>query len=141
MDYRTEQMAAQLHSVSMRMLRMLRREDEEAGMSASRLSALSVIVFAGPLSLNDLSNAEHVRAPTMSRIVEHLVQDGLVTREPDPKDRRSIRIAATPAGRALLDDGRAQRVKAIGGRLQKLADSERRALHRGLELMERLTRI
>jgi DNA-binding MarR family transcriptional regulator len=141
MDYRTEQMAAQLHSVSMRMLRVLRREDEEAGMSASRLSALSVIAFAGPISLADLAAAEHVRPPTMSRIVENLVQDGLVTREVDSADRRMVRIAATTAGRELLDDGRARRVKAIGGRLQKLAESERRALHRGLELMERITRI
>ena len=134
-------MAAQVHSVSMRMLRMLRREDEEAGMSASRLSALSLIVFAGPLSLNALSDAEHVRAPTMSRIVEHLVKDGLVTREADPADRRSVKIAATDAGRALLDEGRARRVQAIGTRLKKLADSERRALYRGMELMERLVRI
>ena len=141
MDYRTEQMAAQLHSVSMRMLRVLRREDEEAGMSASRLSALSVIVFAGPLSLAELAEAEHVRAPTMSRIVENLVQDALVTREADPTDRRMVRIAATDAGRALLDEGRDRRVKAICGRLGKLADSERRALYRGLELMERITRI
>ncbi len=141
MDYRTEQMAAQLHSVSMRMLRVLRREDEESGVSASRLSALSVVVFAGPISLADLAAAEHVRAPTMSRIVEHLVQDGLVTRDTDPSDRRMVCIAATPAGRALLDEGRAQRVKAISGRLGKLADSERRALYRGLELMERITRI
>jgi DNA-binding MarR family transcriptional regulator len=141
MDYRTEQMAAQLHSVSMRMLRVLRREDEEAGMSASRLSALSVIVFAGPISLADLAEAEHVRPPTMSRIVENLVQDGLVTRDADPADRRMVRIAATEAGRALLDEGRARRVQAIIGRLGKLADSERRALYRGLELMERITRI
>ncbi len=141
MNYRTEQMAAQLHSVSMRMLRVLRREDEEAGMSASRLSALSVIVFAGPISLADLAAAEHVRPPTMSRIVENLVQDGLVTRDTDPADRRMVRIAATDAGRTMLDDGRARRVHAISGRLEKLADSERRALSRGLELMERITRI
>ena len=141
MNYRTEQMAAQLHSVSMRMLRVLRREDEESGMSASRLSALSVIVFAGPISLADLAAAEHVRPPTMSRIVENLVQDGLVTRDTDPSDRRMVQIAATDAGRAMLDDGRARRVSVIGGRLEKLADSERRALYRGLELMERITRI
>ena len=141
MNYRTEQMAAQLHSVSMRMLRVLRREDEEAGMSASRLSALSVIVFAGPISLADLAAAEHVRPPTMSRIVENLVQDGLVTRDTDPGDRRMVQIAATDAGRTMLDDGRARRVHAISGRLEKLADSERRALSRGLELMERITRI
>lgn len=141
MNYRTEQMAAQLHSVSMRMLRVLRREDEESGMSASRLSALSVIVFAGPVSLADLAAAEHVRPPTMSRIVENLVQDGLVTRDTDPSDRRMVQIAATDTGRAMLDDGRARRVSVIGGRLEKLADSERRALYRGLELMERITRI
>jgi hypothetical protein len=41
----------------------------------------------------------------------------------------------------MLDDGRARRVHAISGRLEKLADSERRALSRGLELMERITRI
>ena len=52
-----------------------------------------------------------------------------------------LRIAATEAGRALLDEGRARRVRAISGRLGKLADSERRALCRGVELMERLTRI
>jgi DNA-binding MarR family transcriptional regulator len=110
-------------------------------MSASRLSALSVIVFAGPISLADLAAAEHVRPPTMSRIVENLVQDGLVTRDTDPGDRRMVQIAATDAGRTMLDDGRARRVHAISGRLEKLADSERRALSRGLELMERITRI
>lgn len=133
-------MAATLHASAIRLLRTLRREDRETGISAPRLSALSVIVFAGPLSLADLAAAEEVRSPTMSRIVEGLVRDGLATREPDPANRRMVRIAATDEGRRRLEAGRARRVKALAARLRYLADSERRALARGAEILERVVK-
>jgi|SRR5215217_3909065 len=136
----TEETAARLHSAAIRLLRLVRREDDASGLSAPRLSALSVIVFAGPLSLAALAAEEQVRAPTMTRIVDALVAGGLVTRETDPGDRRMVRISATPAGKAVLDEGRRRRVTAIGRRLAALAESERRALERGVELIERLTR-
>ena len=82
--------AARLHSTAIRLLRTLRREDDGSGLSAPRLSALSVIVYAGPLSLAALAEAEQVKPPTMSRIVEALVARGLVTREAKPGDRRSV---------------------------------------------------
>ena len=44
---------------------------------------------------------------------------GLATREPVPDDRRSVRIEATAAGIALLDEGRARRVGALVGRLER----------------------
>jgi DNA-binding MarR family transcriptional regulator len=139
-DERTEEVAARLHSVAIRLLRMARRQDDKSGLSAPRLSALSVVVFAGPLSLAELAAEEQVRAPTMTRIVEALVQSGLVTREADPRDRRMVRIAATEAGRTLLLEGRRRRVRALAARLAGLADSERRALERGVDLIERVTR-
>jgi DNA-binding MarR family transcriptional regulator len=132
--------AARLHSTAIRLLRTLRREDDGSGLSAPRLSALSVIVHAGPLSLAGLAEAEQVKPPTMSRIVEALVTRGLVTREAKPGDRRSVRISATEEGFRLLDAGRERRVHALIGRLQKLADSERRALARGVEILERIAR-
>ena len=140
MDDELNLMAANLHSVSIRLLRMLRREDDGTGLSAPRLSALSVIVFAGPLSLAELAAAEQVRPPTMSRIVEALVEDGLVTRETTPGDRRSVRISVTEKGRRLMDAGRERRVQALSERLVGLAQSERRALGRGVELLERILR-
>ncbi|HYJ31251.1 MAG TPA: MarR family transcriptional regulator [Allosphingosinicella sp.] len=139
-DRRTEELAARLHSAAIRLLRMVRRQDDASGLSAPRLSALSVVVFAGPLSLAELAAEEQVRAPTMTRIVEALVQAGLITRETDPRDRRMVRISATDAGRSLLDAGRRRRVRAITERLSRLAESERRAFERGVELLERLTR-
>jgi len=139
-DARSEEVAARLHSAAIRMLRLLRREDEEAGMSGPRLSALSVIVFAGPISLAELAAAEQVRAPTMSRVVDALVKTGLVTRTTHATDRRMVRIAATDEGRRLLEAGRERRVRALTQRLGKLAESEHRALARGVEILERVVR-
>jgi DNA-binding MarR family transcriptional regulator len=135
-----KEIATRLHSASIGLLRSLRREDDASGLSAPRLSALSVIVFAGPLSLGALASAEQVRPPTMSRIVDALVDAGLVTRETRAEDRRSVRIAATEQGVALMEAGRDRRVRLLAGRLAALADSEIRALGRGLELLERVTR-
>ena len=136
----TEQVAARLHSASIRLLRLLRREDDSSGLSAPRLSALSVLVFAGPQSLAELAAAEQVRPPTMSRIVDGLVEAGLVTRDVKPGDRRSVRIAATEEGRRLLEAGRERRVRALTARLARLAESERRALTRGVEILEQVVR-
>lgn len=132
--------AARVHSTAIRLLRTLRREDDGSGLSAPRLSALSVIVFGGPMSLAELASAEQVKPPTMSRIVDALVERGLVTRIAKPGDRRSVEIAATGEGIQLLEAGRERRVGALVARLRKLADSERRALARGVEILERVAR-
>src|SRR5688572_22556646 len=134
------EVATRLHAASIRLLRTLRREDDGSGLSAPRLSALSVIAFSGPLSLAELAAAEQVRPPTMSRIVDALVGDGLVTRDADPADRRSVRIAATTEGRRLMKAGRERRVRALVERLRRLADSERRALARGVDIFEQVVR-
>ena len=135
-----QDVATRLHAASIRLLRALRREDDGSGLSAPRLSALSVVAFGGPLSLAELAAAEQVRPPTMSRIVDYLVGEALVTRETAPGDRRSVRIAATDKGRRLMEAGRERRVRALVERLVTLAPSERRALARGVEVLERVTR-
>jgi DNA-binding MarR family transcriptional regulator len=139
-DERTVEMATRLHAAAVRLLRLLRRQDEATGLSGPRLSALSVLVFGGPMSLAELAAAEQVKAPTMSRLVEALVREGLATREPDPANRRMVSIAATPQGVRLLEAGRRRRVQALTERLARLAESEQRALARAIELLERVVR-
>src|SRR5919199_1876113 len=78
--------ADRLHSAAIHLLRRLRKVDEASGLSAPRLSALSVLVFAGPRTLGELAAAEQVRPPTMTRLVRALERSGLVTREHDPDD-------------------------------------------------------
>ncbi len=139
-DDQLQDMATGLHSAAIRLLRMVRAEDGTTGISPPRLSALSVLVFGGPASLAELAGAEGVKAPTMSRIVEGLVKEGLATREADPANRRKVRIAATEEGRRRLEAGRERRVRALRERLRRLADSEQRALARGVEVLGRALR-
>ena len=131
-----EVIADRLHSAAIHLLRRLRREDATTGLSAPRLSALSVIVFGGPLTLGELANAEQVRPPTMTRLVSALEDEGLVTREADPDDKRLTRIRATPKGRALLFRGRARRVAALTAEVRALEPDERAKLTRALEILD-----
>ena len=136
----TGRVADRLHSAAIHLLRALRKVDEETGLSAPRLSALSVVVFAGPLTLGALAAAEGVRPPTMTRIVTGLEEDGLLTRRGDPDDARLTRIAATARGRALLARGRARRAELLEGRLSELSDAELATLGRAADLLEGIAR-
>lgn len=134
------ELADRLHSAAIHLLRGVRREDAAAGLPPAQLSALSVVVFGGPLPLGRLAEAEQVRSPTMSRIVASLAAAGLVTREPVPDDGRSTLIAATSAGRSVLTEGRRRRVRLLEARLGGLDDDERAALERALSALERVSR-
>ena len=131
-----ERTADRLHSAAIHLLRKLRREDSNTGLSAPRLSALSVVVFGGPLTLGDLANAEQVRPPTMTRLVSGLEDDGFVTREPDPQDGRLTRIHATAKGRSLMMKGRARRVAALAAELRALDGQDREVVGRAVEILQ-----
>src|ERR687886_968937 len=90
--------ADRFHSAAIHALRHVRREDPASGLSAARLSALSVLVFGGPRTLGELAAAEHVRPATMTRIVQALEREGLVRRQADPDDGRVTRLHATAKG-------------------------------------------
>jgi DNA-binding MarR family transcriptional regulator len=135
-----ETVADRLHSAAIHLLRRLRREDDASGLSAPRLSALSVIVFGGPITLGALAAAEQVRPPTMTRLVQSLEQDGLVTREAVAGDARAVMIRATPRGAKLLGEGRTRRVKRLATDLAALEAAELHLLARAAVLLERVTR-
>ena len=132
--------ADRLHSAAIHLLRGLRRVDDETGLSAPRLSALSVVVFAGPLTLGELASAEGVRPPTMTRLVTGLEGDGLVVRRGDPADARLTRVVATARGRAVLARGRARRAQLLEERLARLSDRELDALGEASDLIEAIAR-
>jgi DNA-binding MarR family transcriptional regulator len=108
-------------------------------LSSPRLSALSVIVFAGPLTLGALAEAEQVRRPTMSRVVADLERDGFVAREPNPADGRAPLLRATPAGALLIAEGRSRRTTVLAGKLAALPAADLATLERAAAILERLT--
>lgn len=137
---RVEAVADRLHSTAIHLLRRLRRADAEAGLGAAQLSALSVVVFGGPLTLGELAAAEQVRPPTITRLVRGLEAAGLVTREPDPSDGRVVRVRATPQGERILAEGRQRRVRLLTERFRTLGAPELETLERAADLLEHLLR-
>lgn len=131
-------MADRLHSAAIHLVRRLRVEDEALGISAPRLSALSVLVFGGPLRIGELAEAEQVEPPTMTRLVDAMARDGYVERVPDPDDRRAVIVRATPKGSRALKRGRARRVAALMSGLRALSPAELDALARGVDVLERV---
>jgi DNA-binding MarR family transcriptional regulator len=135
-----ERVADRLHSAAIHLLRALRRVDPGTGVSGARLSALSVVVYAGPLTHRQLADAEQVRGPTMTAIVRRLEEAGLVTREVDPADRRIVRVRATADGVRVLERGRALRLQLLSDRLRALPPDDLAILDRAADLIERTVR-
>jgi DNA-binding MarR family transcriptional regulator len=134
-DARARALADQLHSAAIHLLRQLRKEDDASGLSAPRLSALSVVVFGGPVTLGQLAAAEQVKPPTMTRIVTGLEKEGLVRRIGDAHDGRLTRIQATAKGQRVLAAGRARRVERLAAAVTQLGGAELAELSRGVQLL------
>src|SRR6201982_1258154 len=107
------ELADRLHSAAIHLLRSVRKQDPASGEGPARLSALSVLVFGGPVTLGQLAAAEQVKPPTMTRIVTGLEGSGLAERVDDAEDARRVRIRATPKGVRLLQKARRRRIGSL----------------------------
>jgi DNA-binding MarR family transcriptional regulator len=128
--------ADKFHSAAIHALRHVRRDDPASGLSAARLSALSVLVFGGSRTLGELAAAEHVRPATMTRIVQALEEDGLVRREAVPSDGRVVRLHATAKGERVMWRGRERRVERLAALLDRLSPSEIAHIRKAADLVE-----
>ena len=131
-------LAARLRLAVTRLARRLRQE-AEAGVTPSMLSALSSAERKGSLTMRDLCHAEQVQPPTMTRIVAALVEAGLVVREQDPADGRVAWVTVTTVGRRLLERSRRRKEAYLAKSLRSLEPEELRTLEAAAEILERLT--
>ncbi len=129
------QTANMLHSAALRLLRRARTADAEMDLDGPRASALSVLVFGGPLSIGRLATIEQVSAPAITKTVSALEADGLVERLRSDADRRVVVVRATSRGRAVLERGRAARVRVVAALLDGLSERDRRALDRAVQIV------
>jgi len=91
-------------------------------------SVLNHLERLGPCSQNELAQAIAQHPTGLSRLLEELDADGLVTRQRDPADRRRVRVDATRRGRALLAGGRPAVTAAVEQALHPLLPAERESL-------------
>ncbi len=134
-------LADALHSAAIHLLRQVRAQDRNSGIGPAQLSALSVLVFGGSMSLRRLAAMEQVKPPTMVRIVRGLVERGLVVTGADASDARKISISATRRGRSLMQRARTRRVQALADMLAQRSEAELQHLRRAVDVLRSLTGI
>lgn len=130
------EIADRLHSAAIHLLRYARKQDVLSREGPARLSALSVLVFSGPMTLGQLASAEQVKPPTMSRIVAGLKRSGLAKIHSDSRDARRIRVSVTTKGERLLQEARWKRILALTEVLSGLNDGELSVLREAAKIIE-----
>jgi DNA-binding MarR family transcriptional regulator len=119
--------------------RFVRRLRAEPGPSVGRLAVLGRLDRDGPSSISDLASLERMRPQSMAQIVHDLEAIGLVSRRPDPADRRRAFVELTAAGLDLLLTTRAGRETWLTDVLERELDpGERALLHDALQLLDRI---
>lgn len=121
-------LAHDLRTAVLRLARRIRAARVDTSLSLSQLSALGVLDAYGPMSAGDLAGLESVQPPTMTKVVAALTERGFVSREPDPLDKRAVRLAVTEAGHAVIDAERRARDAWLRERLDRLDPSAKDVL-------------
>lgn len=103
----------------------------------SQRKLMGAIEARTPATLGDVANAVGRGAPAVSRAVETLVQAGLVERTHDPANRRRLALRLSDHGRSRLHSEPPAHGQFAAG-LERLAQSELRAIERAIEILERL---
>lgn len=114
------------------------RTDAGVGPTPSQVSALATIERHGPIRIGDLAARERVTAPTMTRVVAVLEQQGHVKRTADPVDGRSWLIALSESGRSLLATINRDRTRYLAVQLTALDQDQHGLLEAALPVLETL---
>ncbi len=131
------EVASRLRSSVNRLQRRLRQESL-GGLSPAQASALGSARRLGAPTLGELAAIEQVQPPSMTRIVANLADAGMVTREVDPSDRRSVRVRVTPEGELALERMRTVKDAFLVRRLGELGPDEQRQAAELVALLEHL---
>jgi len=131
-------LASELRLGSMRLARRLRLERGSDDLTLSQLAVLGTLERHGESTVGELAHLERVKPPSMTRIVNSLVDAELVVRRPHQTDGRQVIVDLTDEARTLLTEDRRRRNAWLALRLAELTDDDRDLLHRVGPLLDRL---
>jgi DNA-binding MarR family transcriptional regulator len=123
----------------MRTSRRLRVEATGEVITPGQYTVLAVLNSDGPRTLRALAESEHVQAPSMTRIVNALADQGFVTRSAHPDDGRQVQVDITAAGKDVLAEARSQRTAWLAQRVARLSEEDRAILSRAAHIMQEMS--
>ena len=142
-----EETVAALRAAVMVLARRLRYQlagDHIAGaddLSASELAVLGRIGRCGPMKPGQLAKAEHVRPPSMTKVIESLEGRGMLHREPHPTDGRQNLVSRTDAADAFVEASRKVRTAWLADHLGKLPAADQQAIAAATAALGRLAEL
>jgi DNA-binding MarR family transcriptional regulator len=129
-------LAELLSSSARRLRRASLSQLEPLGLTLAQARVLRVVADADePLRMADIAGQLDVVPRSVTSMVDALEAAGLVRRETDAEDRRSVRVALTGRGRGLLERLHAARHQGAEDLFAPLSGADRAALHRLLGAM------
>ena len=126
-------LVATIPPVMRHLLAHARRRPSWGEMTYQQYNVLRVIDGEGAMAQGEIARRLMVSAPVVTRQATALAEVGLVERQPDVVDRRSIRLALTPKGRKRVRAMRQELLAAAGELLAPLPEAQRANLTTALE--------
>ncbi|HEX5416214.1 MAG TPA: MarR family transcriptional regulator [Chloroflexota bacterium] len=112
--------------------------DSRPEVGQAQFFVLHVLSHAGPLPVGEIAERCHVAVPTVSRMLNHLEEHGLIERHIDTANRRVVRVVLTAAGRAAEAEMTRRFEAALESVLSPLSDGELADLITAFGHLERL---
>lgn len=112
----------------MRPLRQQMRSHRAAGLSVPQFRALCFVERYDGASLSAVAEHLDLSLPTVSRMINGLVQRGFIQRRASEDDRRHVSLSVRPRGQAVMRQARAATQDFFAGKFRSLTLDERHAL-------------
>lgn len=116
---------------------LMRRLDSEEQLSSAQLGVLKMALDGGA-RVGGIARNLGVKVPSATEQIIKLERAGLVKREADPDDSRAVRVAATAAGRAAVENADRRRNEFIAGILGTLSQAERDVVEAALPVFDKI---
>jgi DNA-binding MarR family transcriptional regulator len=119
-------------------IRVEMRRSRGSDLSIPQFRTLRFIQSNVDSSLSSLADHLGLTLPSVSKLVDGLVKQGLVIRQESTSDRRCLALVLTPAGESIVNSARASAQASLAKTLGCLSADELVTVHRAIELLHPL---
>jgi DNA-binding MarR family transcriptional regulator len=119
----------------MRTIRREMRQRREPGLTVPQMRTLAYVDGMPGATLSEVAEHVGLSLPSMSKIIDALVERGLVARQLAVADRRCVALTLTDQGRGMLEAARRGTAAKLAERLDRLSPTELAAITEVMQLL------
>jgi DNA-binding MarR family transcriptional regulator len=131
----TARVVIEASALVMRRFRSEIKRGQATSLSFTQMRALSYLQDSRGVSLSEVSEFLGLQAPTTSKTIDEMVQEGLVRRETASGDRRRVTLYVTKAGESALERAIEPARRRVAELFGPLDETDRETIRRAMELL------